>query len=170
MQNGFCKKNTNWLVAKIERLLELNVFDTVIATRFLNGSDSIYEQLFKWKSLKTADEIALVSGYEKYVDCVFDKYIYTCVNTSFIQKLCQLNDGRHPEKVYLVGVDTDCCVLATATGLFENNIRPVVLVNYCDSAGGSEFHKAGLLCMKRLIGEKQLVAVEIDENTDLESV
>lgn len=78
------------------------------------------------------------------------------MNTSFIQRLCQLNEGIYPEKVFIVGVDTDYCVLTIATSLYENNIRPIVLTQYTGSTGGNKSHEAELLCMKRLIGEKQL--------------
>lgn len=99
MQNGFINSaQTEKVNNKIKNLLELNIFDSVVATRFLNDTDSIYEQLFGWKHLESEDERAIDSGYEKYIDYVFDKYIYNCVNANFIQKLCQLNDGKYPEK------------------------------------------------------------------------
>lgn len=169
MQNGFARyEQTIQLTEKIRKLLDLEVFDSVVATRFLNDTNSIYERLFGWKRLETEDERALASGYEDHIDFVFDKYVYNCINASFIQKLCQLNDGKYPEKIFVIGADTDCCVLTIATGLFENNIRPIVLTNYCDSNGGPESHRAGILCMKRLIGEKQLIDIELNKNTNLE--
>lgn len=169
MQNGFARYDqTIQLTKKIKKLLDLNIFDSVVATRFLNDTNSIYEKLFGWNRLKTEDERALADGYEDHIDFIFDKYVYNCVNASFIQKICQLNDGVYPEKIFIVGADTDCCVLTIATGLFENNIRPVVLTNYCDSNGGPDSHQAGLLCMKRLIGESQLLNIDIDQNTKLE--
>ena len=169
MQNGFARYDQT-ITKQIKGLLDLNIFDSVVATRFLNGTNSIYEKLFGWNKLESEDEQALVDGYEDHIDFIFDKYIYNCVNASFIQKICQLNDGIYPEKIFIVGVDTDCCVLAIATGLFEHNIRPVVLTQYCDSNGGPDSHQAGLLCMKRLIGESQLIDIEIDQNTDLQSL
>lgn len=169
MQNGFTKHpQTIALTNRIKELLELNVFDSVVATRFSNDTNSIYEQLFGWKRLETEEERSLAPGYEKYIDYIFDKCIYTCVNPNFLQKICQINDGKYPEKIFIVGTDTDCCVLATATNLFENHIRPIVLTNYCDSNGGPDSHNAGLLCMKRLIGKKQLVDIKITANTNLE--
>ena len=168
MQKGFARyKQTLDLKDKILKLLELKVFDSVIATRFLNDNNSIYERLLEWKRLKTEDEREIDSSYNQYIDFVFDKYIYNCVNSSFIQKLCQLNDGKYPEKIFIVGADTDCCVLTIATSLFENNIRPVVLTNYCSSNGGDLSHEAGILCMRRLIGKEQLIDIEINETIDL---
>lgn len=102
MQKGFARyKQTLDLKDKILKLLELKVFDSVIATRFLNDNNSIYERLLEWKRLKTEDERAIDSSYNQYIDFVFDKYIYNCVNSSFIQKLCQLND-RNILKKYLL--------------------------------------------------------------------
>lgn len=171
MQEGFSRYDqTIILREKILKLLELEIFDCIVATRFLNDDNSIYEKLLEWKKLKTEKEREVDQRYIKYIDITFDKYIYNCVNSSFLQKLSQLNDGKFPEKIFIVGADTDCCVLITATSLFENNIRPIVLTNYCSSNGGSESHKAGLLCMKRLIGQKQLVDIELNKGTDLNRI
>lgn len=171
MQNGFARYDqTVRLADKISDLLTKDVFDYVVATRFLNDDNSAYEKFFGWKRLKTQQEREIAAGIAERVDFVFDKYIYNCVTPNFIQKLCQLNDGKYPEKVFIVGADTDCCVLTISTALFENNIRPVVLTQYCDSNGGPESHMAGLTCMKRLIGANQLVDIKIEKREDLENI
>lgn len=171
MQNGFARyPQTIRLTEKIEKLLELRLFDEVIATKFYNGTNSIFEKLFNWKKLETPDEQALPDGIKKNITHVVDKTIYNCVNADFIQKLCQLNDGQYPQKVFVVGADTDCCVLTIATSLFEYNIRPVVLTQYCDSNGGPASHEAGITCMKRLIGEDQLYAECLNKDSDLSSI
>lgn len=168
MQEGFLRDaQTKQLKNHIVELLEKNIFDVVIATRFLNEKDSIYEKLFDWKQLEQEEERLISKDIMEHVDYVADKYIYNCVNASFIQRLCQLNEGVYPEKVFVVGVDTDCCVLTIATSLYENNIRPVVLTQYVGSTGGNKSHEAGLLCMKRLIGEKQLSDIIPQSKEDL---
>lgn len=168
MQYGFTgNEQTKEVAGRIQNLLDLGLFDLVIATRFLNEDNSMYEQLLGWNRLKIESERAIINGYSKYIDHIFDKYLYTCVDRNFLQKVYQLNEGHYPEKIYVAGADTDCCVLKVATDLFENSIRPVVLTKYCASNGGQNSHEAGLLCMRRLVGEKQLVDVEIDSNTDL---
>lgn len=171
MQNGFARREqTTALIGKIKTLLQQEVFDVVVATRFLNSDNSIYEQLIGWNKLKTENEREIIPSIYEHVDYVFDKSIYNCVNCNFLQKICQLNDGEFPKKIFIVGADTDCCVLTIATGLFECNIRPVVLTKYCNSNGGPESHQAGLICMRRLIGEKQLIDYEINVNTDLKNI
>lgn len=131
-------------------MLKNKVFDIVIATRFLNGDNSVFEQLLSWKRLKSDEERELIENIKPYVE------------------LCQLNDGRYPEELFLVGVDTDGCVLATAIDLFENNIRPIVLTDYCASNGGEEVHTAAITCMKRLIGTRQIKEGNITERTQLQ--
>ena len=45
VQNGFTRKEQTKKVAnKIKELLEKKIFDCVIATRFLNSDNSIYEK------------------------------------------------------------------------------------------------------------------------------
>jgi nicotinamidase-related amidase len=171
MQNGFARyEQTKKLTERIIDLLDRNIFDSVVATRFLNDDNSTYEKLFDWHRLKTVEEQMINPQILKHVDCIFDKYVYNCVTPTFIQKLCQLNDGVYPEKVFVVGADTDCCVMTIATSLFENNIRPVVLTHYCDSNGGPDSHKAGLLCMKRLIGQGQMVDIEIMTKDNIKGI
>ena len=160
MQEGFlCNKQIKETKNRIIELLDKNIFDVVIATRFLNEKDSIYVKLFHWKDLEKEEDRVISKDIMQHVDYVVDKYIYNCVNSSFIQRLCSLNGGVYPNKVFVVGVDTDCCVLTIATSLYENNIRPVVLTQYVNSTGGNQSHEAGLLCLKRLIGKEQLSTI-----------
>lgn len=171
VQNGFARTpDTKKVSLKIEELLCRKLFDVVIATKYVNGSNSIYERLFNWNGLVDAEQQKLAGNIEEYVDCVVKKTIYNCVDVSFIQKLCQMNDGEYPTEVYVVGIDTDCCVLTVATSLFEHNIRPIVLLNYCYSNGGDNSHQAGILCMRRLIGDKQLVHLELKEIEDFDKI
>lgn len=171
MQKGFGRhEQTKILTHKIEELLDKKIFDIVIATRFLNNSNSIYEKLFTWKHLESEEERAIAPGIQKHVNYIEDKYIYNCVNASFIQRLCQLNDGIYPEKVFVVGADTDCCVLTIATALFEYNIRPVVLTYYCASNGGLDSHMAGIKCMERLIGINQIISKQIIDKSDIKNI
>lgn len=158
MQVGFTQDPvTNQLVHKTKELLDQQLFDAVIATQFVNAKNSIYEQLMNWTECSTEQEIAIRSELLPYATEVVTKTIYSCISPNFLQRLCQINDGVYPKKIFLAGVDTDSCVLKTAVDLFENNIRPIVLTDFCYSSGGQKFHDAGIVCMQRLLGEKQLI-------------
>lgn len=72
--------------------------------------------------------------------------------------------------IFICGADTDCCVLKTATDLFEQSVMPIVLTEYCDSNGGPESHKSGIMVMDRLIGKKSIVADKITSKEDIEKI
>lgn len=171
MQKGFLQSDrTKELLSKVETLLNKNIFDVVIATRFLNADNSIFEKSFGWSGLKSEEEQKIPLELIKHIDYFEDKYIYNCVNSNFVQRLCQLNDGNYPEKIFIVGVDTECCVLTIATSLFESNIRPIVLSEYVDSNGGKESHIAGLIALRRLIGETQISSIKLEDKNQLKTV
>lgn len=162
VQNGFIKTFANAdMVNKITNLAESNKFDKVIATKFINYTDSMFEKCFNWSEFKTPEQTDLSAPLEAITDEVFTKTTYNCVNDKFIELLIQLNNDKMPEKVYLCGLDTDACVLATAIGLFEHNIVPVVLENYCFSTGGEQYHKAGIKCLERTIGRNQIQKLDM---------
>lgn len=171
MQNGFTRHpQTNDLVDRLREMLSLKLFDEVIATRFLNHDQSIFERVIGWDRLKSEDDRTLKPELVDAVSETFDKSIYTCVTPDFLQRVSQLNGGVYPNKLFVAGADTDCCVLKIAVDLFEHNVRPIVLTKYCASNGGAESHKAGLLCLERLIGSKQLVGEVLSKDSDLNAL
>ena len=71
MQEGFlCSSQTKPLKTRVVDLLETRIFDAVIATRFLNEKDSIYERLFDWKKLVQEDERQISNDIMDHVDYV----------------------------------------------------------------------------------------------------
>lgn len=162
------KRINNKIVDNIEDLLKLNIFDYVIATKFKNTTNSSFENILNWSDLKTDQEQQINEKIINYVNLIVDKNVYSCVDVNFIQKLRSINNGKLPEQVYVVGLDTDCCVLTIAVNLFEYGIRPIVLTEYCNSTGGNLSHESGLICLKRLIGKKQLCNIKINNISDLE--
>lgn len=169
IQNGFCRyEQTKKIADKIASLSNNNLFDKIIATRFFNREGSQYTKFLNWHRLMTTPDTDIVEGIKS--DVIVDKWIYTCVDEGFIKLLKDLNDGQQPTHVFVCGADTDCCVLKIATDLFERGIMPIVLTDYCDSNGGEESHKAGILVMKRLIGKKSLYQGEIINKDVLENI
>lgn len=163
VQRGFCQSEaTKQLPKKVSELINTQLFDTVIATKFFNFDNSMFEKAMGWTAFKTEEEQELL------VDCdfVIKKSGYGCVNSQFTHFLRSLE----PFRIFLVGCDTDCCVLSIATELFENGIRPIVLSSYCASNGGKVSHLSGLTCLKRLIGEKQISDIELTNDSKLEQL
>lgn len=169
MQNGFNRyEQTNILGKKIVELTNSDYFDYIIATRFLNHDSSQYAKILNWHRLIESPDIDLIEGlkYNKIVD----KYIYTCVTQEFLDLIYKINLYKKPTHVFICGADTDCCVLKTAVDLFEQGIMPLVLTEYCDSNGGPESNKAGILAMSRLNGKKSLVSEKISSRNQLDKI
>jgi Isochorismatase family. len=148
----------------------LNIFDYVIATKFKNTTNSSFENILNWSDLKTDQEQQINEKIINYVNLIVDKNVYSCVDVNFIQQLISINNGELPEQVYIAGLDTDCYVLTTAVNLFEYGIRPIILTEYCNSTGGDLSHEYGLICLKRLIGKKQICNIKINNVLDLEDI
>ena len=54
------------------------------------------------------------------------------------------------DEIHLCGFDTDACIYKTAMDLVEQNIRPIILKDYCYSEN-EDFHQAGLKLLERNI-------------------
>lgn len=152
VQNGFVSNKTKMVLPKIEQLM--NNFDEgfIIATQFINTEDSGFTDIMHWSRLKTAPETDLIPFVKGKATYVIQKPTYSACTDETMRLLLQNNITE----AYIAGIDTDCCVLATAISLFEHNIRPVVLEQYCASNGGDVSHQAAITVLERTIGLKQI--------------
>ena len=61
------------------------------------------------------------------------------------------------DKIYLCGIDTECCVLKTAFDLFENEYDVYVLKDYCACMCGTQRHNNAIEILKRNIGYDKII-------------
>lgn len=151
VQNGFVNERTKHIPALVEELQYR--YDLVIATRFINLPDSQYRRLIKWNHLSPgSDEIEL--AFKPKEDAVIiDKNIYTCINESFLELL----RNHNVNEVDICGIDTDICVTKCAVDLFEKDITPFVLKDYCATHASKNLQKAALDILARYIGRSQII-------------
>lgn len=167
VQRGFIVEGANGHVPeRIDALLNTGVFDCVIATVYKNYDGSPISKISKWDYLKSASEQELV-GEVKKADFTLEKYEYSSYSPALEKLLIEQNGGDMPECVFVVGVDTECCVLATATDLFEKGIRPIVLSHYCGASEGEEAHLAGVRALYSLIGVSNVYDGQINSDGDI---
>ncbi len=129
MQNGFVRDIDSAMLDRVRHLTTSNIFDAVIATRFVNEPDSSFVNILGWDKMMSGDELKLIDGLVYNV--IFEKCTYSCVTDNFVDVCCRLNDCEMPTRLFLCGVDTDSCVLATAIDLFDHGIRPMLLPLLC---------------------------------------
>lgn len=171
VQQGFVVPGANdGALANIDRLVEAEIFDTVIATAYHNYEGSPIIRFMGWDSLFDPEEIALTGAVAKKHDHLLQKTTYSACNGELLDLLRRENGGELPGHVFLVGMDTECCVLATATDLFEAGVRPIVLTLYCGASGGEGQHLAGVRSMASLIGTNDMYHREVTCRADLDAI
>ena len=151
VQNGFVNEKTKHIPMLVEKL-QYN-YDLVIATRFINLPDSPFRRLIKWEHLSPdTDEIELAFKPKEGV-VVIDKYIYSCIDEPFLRLL----KDKGIEAVDICGIDTDICVTKCAVDLFERNITPYVLKDYCATHADADVQESALIILARYIGKTQII-------------
>lgn len=154
VQNGFISSRTSHIIPFITQLINDFKDGEIIATKFINADKSPYEVFINWERLKVSPETDLLPQVQEKANLIVEKNIYSACTEEVLEYL-RVNKIN---EVFLAGIDTDCCVLKTATDLFEHGIRPIVLTDYCASNGGPTSHDAAITVLKRTIGNRQIVS------------
>lgn len=170
IQKGFMVNDSTIEAQKsIETLISEKIFDIVIATQYYNYANSPIIKFMGWNKFLSVDDQKLMNGVRN-ADYIFRKNRYSAFSQDLLALICRLNNNVLPEEVFLAGVDTECCVLATAIDFFESNIRPIVLCNYCGSSYGSEAKKAGLKSLESLVGKNNLSFRWLNTRQDIDTI
>ena len=150
MQKAFINQNTEYLIEKISNLINTNQYNNIVFTRFINTNDSIYVRDLNYYGCIGEDkELVIKPDNHK----VIDKKVYSSLNSELKNYIIENNIT----KIYLCGINTDCCVLKTAFDLFENEYDFYILKDYCASTNGIEKHNNALEILKRNIGNKRII-------------
>lgn len=151
VQNGFINEKTKHIPALVEKLQY--DYDIVIATRFINMPDSPFRRLIKWEHLSPKTEEIELAFKPKEGTIIIDKYIYSCIDGQFMLLLKE----NGIDTIDICGIDTDICVTKCAVDLFEQNITPYVLKDYCATHAGADIQEAALVILARYIGKTQII-------------
>lgn len=152
VQQGFINDWTAHIPARVEALQK--DFGQIVAARFYNPEGSPFRRLIGWQRFAPGSQDTAFAYRPRSDAMIIDKPTYTCVTPEFLEGLQRTGRTR----VHLCGIATDNCVLKTAVDLFEAGITPIVLADACASHGGPDCHEAGLLLLRRFIGEPQVVS------------
>lgn len=152
VQRGFVSDKTEYVVPLIAQLTKKRKFDLVVATKFQNSEKSPYINFMDWHGLMTETDQQVMNEIVSVSNIIIPKSTYTCFNDEFEKTI----RNNKIDKLFFVGIDTDCCVLKSASDCFEKNIPFEVLINYCASNGGEVSHKAAITVMERMIGKSTI--------------
>jgi len=170
MQEGFLSEETEKVRERICALIQQPFFDFKIATIYQNTPDSPLVKIRNWDRFFSVNEQKLEETVEKCSDAVVYKQKYSAFNEQLISVIRNNNGGALPQEIFIAGIDTECCVLATALEVFEYGIRPIVLADYCGTTAGKEYHAAGLVSMSSLIGGNNIYRGEIESKEEVNGI
>ena len=155
VQNGFINDFTKHIPKRILELIDRNQYSPILFTRFINNTPGgPYPRFMDWHACAEPPETEIVDEIASIAsgNTTFDKHGYAGIP----DELGDYLQEHHIERVTVVGIDTDMCVLKVAMDIFDLNIEPVVLIDCCASTSGLQSHLAGLAVLARNIGADQL--------------
>ena len=151
LQNAFINRKTQNLPRKIEQLIKNKKYNEVAFTKFINNNDSIFVKKLNYNRCLDNDDTKIVINTKSHN--VFNKTIYSAVNDELIKFIKENNI----DKIFLCGIDTECCILKTAFDLFELGYNVYVLKDYCGCTHGKIRHNNALNILKRNIGKDYVI-------------
>ncbi len=153
VQNSFINSVTVNLPKKIKEYVERNWcnFDLIIFTNYVNTPQSSPYRFLNWKKSMTVPETNIVTELQSILKygILISKHVYSSLKVPRIKKLLL---EKKVEEIYLCGIDTDCCILATAFDAFDQNYKVHLLEDLCLSRTGKYLHEATVSIFKRNVG------------------
>ncbi|OKH44465.1 nicotinamidase [Calothrix sp. HK-06] len=155
VQVGFINSFTHHIPQRIAALINSGNYSKLIFTRFINSTDGPYQRFLDWHNCDCEPEINIAAELQPFVEqnLVFSKPGLCGITDELASYLRE----NHVERVFIVGIDTDMCVLKIAMDIFDIGIEPVVLTDCCASTAGLQAHLAGLAVLSRNIGAQRLL-------------
>ncbi|MDP4501133.1 cysteine hydrolase [Nonomuraea turcica] len=158
VQNGFVRDESAHVVPTIVDLVDRwqAAGGDVLFTRYINYPGSPFERLVRWSECMESPQIDIVDELQLYAAKahVVDKKGYGLFSD---QAGAALVAKRGWRDIYVCGIATESCVLATALGAFELDLTPWMIEDASASHAGQHVHDAGVLVTQRFIGERQII-------------
>ncbi len=151
LQKSFINDNTKIILNKINKLLDESKYDKVVFTKFINSTNSIWFTKLNYKECITEESKKI------QIDTRDNKIIDKTIYSSLGDELKKYIIDNMIDKIYLCGIDTECCVLKTAVDLFENGYDVYVLKDYCACMEGIERYNNAIEILKRNIGNDMVI-------------
>jgi len=162
VQKGFVSQHSERALPNIRRLMAAwqAAGGTSVFTQFVNEPASPYVTLIGWSKMMADDPQvdfhAAVTDLAEQATAIVRKGRYSALTSETLEILRE-KDLRH---IFVTGLDTESCVLATALGAFEAGFTPWLVTDASASHAGPREHSAGLLVAGRYIGSGQLVTTD----------
>lgn len=150
VQNYFVNEKTKDLPQKIASFIQNSKFDFILFTRFVNKENSNYFKLLNWQKMLTSPDTDIHSSLLKFIkkNNAFEKTSYSIFKARGFVDFLKRNNIT---KIFLCGIDTDSCVLASAFDGFDLGFDVKVIKNLSLSHSGKAFNEAALKIIDKSI-------------------
>ena len=149
VQEGFKNKNTQKVFDKIIKYIKANRkgYKYIVFTGYINNKKSPaykigYKQMFDIK------ETCIYKGLVDYIfdkkSQVFVKDTYSCMKAKKVVSGEIFEDwlkNNNIKEIDICGVETMCCVLASAFDLFDNGYKIKIMLDKCANMNGQAVDK-----------------------------
>ena len=154
VQVGFINQFTHHIPQRVVCLIEQKRYSPLLFTQFINAPDGPYDRFLGWHGCNSEPETEIVPELKLLAQTgsIFSKPGLCGMPDELIDYLRQ----QKIERVFIVGIDTDMCVLKIAMDLFDIGIEPIVFTDCCASTAGLQAHLAGLAVLSRNLGAMRL--------------
>jgi nicotinamidase-related amidase len=148
VQKFFINKFTKDIPKKITIFLNKKKFDFVLFSKFIFSRKSSFAKFIKKPRLINQKDIDIVSELKKFItkNNVFTKSTFSSLKSKQLLNFLKKNKVG---KLYLCGLDTNACVLATAVEAFDLGFDVKVLEDLCGSHSSKKYHKNAVEILKR---------------------
>ena len=133
LQNCFITDKTKSLPQKIKKHIELQKYDFIIFSKFINSESSNFIKKLNWDKCKTSPEIDIVSEFSEIAvkNHIFEKNTYSIFKSKeFVDFLSQ----NKISKLFFCGLDLDACILASAFEAFDLELDFEILYDLSSSS------------------------------------
>lgn len=137
VQKGFINKQSAWLPTKLANYIKKSDYADVIATCYINNSNTACYKYLGWMCCWYEDEYAICSELDGLYNRVFDKQTYTSVTPELLEYLVENNFSE----IHICGISETCCVVATAYDLFDRGFNIKVIPALSAVTGEKEGYK-----------------------------
>lgn len=154
VQQGFINDFTRHIPERVATLIEQHEYAPVLFTQFINVEDGPFQRFVGWRECASEPDTDIVPELASLAsdEVTFSKPGFAGISDDLGAYL----KAEGVERITIVGIDTDMCVLKVALDIFDLTIEPFVLVDCCASTAGLQAHLAGLAVLARNIGADHL--------------
>jgi len=150
VQNYFVNNKTKSLPTRIASFIRTSRFDYVLFTQFVNNENSNFVKLLNWRKCFSSPDIDIHPTLVKFTtqENTFKKTSYSIFKsdgfTDFLKK-------HNISKLFLCGIDTDSCVLASSYDAFDLGYEIKVIKKLCQSHSGEDYNDAAIKIIDKSI-------------------